>query len=107
MNCKPGDLAIVVRDIFFPQNIGRFVWVRALANKDDFYPSPFDEPGIHWEVEPVTVITGFDDAFVVITDEENISCPDSSLRPIRDPGEDARDETLEWLPSPSKQKETA
>ena len=32
---------------------------------------------------------------------------DSQLRPIRDPGDDARDETLEWLPVPSRDEVTA
>lgn len=32
---------------------------------------------------------------------------DDYLRPIRDPGEDARDETLDWLPVPTAIKETA
>ncbi len=29
--------------------------------------------------------------------------PDHALRPIRDPGDDATDETLQWLPVPSKE----
>lgn len=35
--------------------------------------------------------------------------PDANLRPLRDPGEDARDETLEWLPVPQieRTKESA
>jgi hypothetical protein len=32
---------------------------------------------------------------------------DSILRPIRDPGDDAQDETLSWLPVPSTEKEAA
>jgi hypothetical protein len=32
---------------------------------------------------------------------------DRRLRPIRDPGEDATDETLLWLPVPTKQTESA
>lgn len=31
--------------------------------------------------------------------------PDSYIRPLRDPGEDAQDETLSWLPVPSTEKE--
>lgn len=30
-----------------------------------------------------------------------------NLKPLRDPGDDAKDETLEWLPVPSKEKENA
>lgn len=32
---------------------------------------------------------------------------DRNLRPIRDPGDDAQDETLQWLPVPSTEKEAA
>ena len=32
---------------------------------------------------------------------------DARLRPIRDPGDDAKDETLSWLPVPSTEKEAA
>jgi hypothetical protein len=32
---------------------------------------------------------------------------DACLRPIRDPGDDASDETLEWLPVPSRDEVTA
>jgi hypothetical protein len=34
-------------------------------------------------------------------------CQDKWLKPIRDPGEDARDETLEWLPVPSREEVSA
>lgn len=32
---------------------------------------------------------------------------DSILRPLRDPGDDAQDESLQWLPVPSTEKEAA
>lgn len=32
---------------------------------------------------------------------------DYDLRPIIDPGDDATDETLTWLPVPSRESETA
>jgi hypothetical protein len=31
---------------------------------------------------------------------------DDCLRPIRDPGDDAQDETLSWLPVPSREEVT-
>jgi hypothetical protein len=32
---------------------------------------------------------------------------DLALRPIRDPGEDAKDETIQWKEVPTKQKDPA
>lgn len=43
--------------------------------------------GYAWDVEPEL--------------ERGRSVYDGALRPIRDPGEDAQDETLSWLPVPS------
>lgn len=87
MNCKPGDLAVCIYSIDKPWLIGRIVRVVKLA---------WDLPD-HWVVEnPPHEWDGRPIAFY-----------DPDLRPIRDPGDDARDETLEWLPVPSKQKEHA
>jgi hypothetical protein len=36
-----------------------------------------------------------------------VEAADSSLRPIRDPGEDAQDETLLWKQVPQPEKESA
>ncbi|MBN3851981.1 hypothetical protein G3N59_01185 [Paraburkholderia sp. Ac-20340] len=43
MNCKPGDLAYVIRDEF-PENEGRIVEVLALS------PPEEDDEGPYWEV---------------------------------------------------------
>ncbi|POR52778.1 hypothetical protein B0G62_10475 [Paraburkholderia eburnea] len=43
MNCKPGDLAFVIRDEF-PENIGRVVEVLALS------PPEEDDDGLYWDV---------------------------------------------------------
>jgi hypothetical protein len=34
-----------------------------------------------------------------------VRCLDADMRPIRDPGEDIKDETLSWLPVPIKELE--
>ncbi|MBC7602758.1 MAG: hypothetical protein H7255_08885 [Ramlibacter sp.] len=36
-----------------------------------------------------------------------VAIRDEVLRPTHDPGDDAQDETLAWLPSPAKQGEPA
>lgn len=90
MNCKPGDLAVFVRSE--AGNEGKIVrCVRFIGLRH--WPIPdgqfIDDPS--WEIDPpVLSSTGF------LLDH----APDSFLRPIRDPGDDAQDETLQWLPVP-------
>lgn len=95
MNCKPGDLAVVLRG-----GCGL-----AAANKDRIVevlrPYPFIIDGEHsW------IVSGGG-----LVDPEGLPCrllgiKDSDLRPIRDPGEDAQDESLSWLPVPSREEVT-
>lgn len=83
MNCKPGDLAVVA--YLTNENIrpylGRIVKCERLLELDC------------WETTPAL--------------EPNRGVYDGALRPIRDPGDDAQDETLSWLPAPSTEKEGA
>lgn len=79
MNCEAGDLAIVVRSGKDGMDMrGRIVTCLKVI-------STVDEP--HWLVTPEIWCQGF-----------LILFPDSSLRPIRDPGDDAIDEMLRPLP---------
>lgn len=77
MNCKPGDLAVVIRCLR-PANLGR---VLRVVRPHEFFP----------------------DAWVVEGQAGGDCALDSWLRPIRDPGDDAVDETLHWLPVPVKE----
>lgn len=92
MNCKPGDLAVLVRACL-PENIGLIVTVHnewVMDEKDGFCwltESSHPTPTIWWDGAPAG------------SDRESF-VPDAWLRPLRDPGEDAQDETLSWLPSP-------
>lgn len=93
MNCKPGDLAVLVR-VEKPQlepNIGKLVtvlraydatrwWVR---NEQPMLAS--HAPGVYHQV-PVG---------------NWVIASDPSLRPIRPQADDAQDETLSWLPVPT------
>ena len=89
MNCKPGDLAVYVG--YQPQFWGH---IKTVVRFVGYHPWD-GKPG--WWVEP---------PFVGGHGHQNIVY-DESLRPIRDPGDDARDETLEWLPVPSRETEAA
>ena len=89
MNCKPGDLAVIVRSERAPEHIGKIVTcVR-----------PHIFLGVEcWEITPTLKNSTGGTAYWAV--------PDRQLRPIRDPGDDAQDETLEWLPVP-RQDEVA
>jgi len=92
MNCKPGDLAVVVRTAPDERNrhLGRIVPVLRLSKQPTKY-------GPAWEYEG-DVLTTWGRVPVI---------EDCALRPIRDPGDDAVDETLEWLDVPHKQGQPA
>jgi hypothetical protein len=85
-NVKAGDLAVIVRvgSSGGAEWIGRFVRV--------LHRFPYDDEVV-WATDPTP--TGY------------LAVRDSALRPIRDPGDDARDESLAYLPPvPTKNTET-
>lgn len=79
MNCKPGDLAVVVRltNEDLRPYLGRIVTCVRLGDMDCWETAPM--------LEPYRCVY------------------DGALIPIRDPGDDAKDETLSWLPVPSRE----
>jgi hypothetical protein len=88
VNCKPGDLAIVVACPPHAANaIGSIV--RCVRRWDEM-----SNVGPMWYVEPPAR-------------SGHIGIGDRWLRPIRDPGDDARDETLTWLPVPTRESTPA
>lgn len=108
MNCKPGDLAVVVRARFTPAMLGHYVVVVRAAYEYEFVGEGIGPADIVWIIKsasdgklPTTYLDG--------SQGEVVERPflDAALRPIRDPGEDAQDETLQWLPVPSQHKEVA
>jgi hypothetical protein len=81
MNCKPGDLAVIVR-ADHPKVIGWIVTVVGPAQREGFDWSILADKRSHWM-------------------DGTWACMDSQLRPIRDnPG---KDETLDWCPVPTKE----
>lgn len=98
LNCRPGDLAVIVRGLTTNRNVGKLVTVIG--------------PGVHegfWIVKsdhPLKAIFG---GLGGITSECTVGpIEDSRLRPIRFPGEDCIDESAAWLPPvPFKYQEKA
>jgi hypothetical protein len=86
MNCKPGDLAVIVKPGTTHRNLGKLVVVKNLLWDD------------MWNVEalsPCHKENGRYETWGFIEDHR--------LRPLRDPGDDAVDETILWLGSPTKE----
>lgn len=95
MNCKQGDLAVIVGGGGPANSVnrGKFVTIgKFLGHVNGWAGSD------RWEVD-VDVVGTFGTLYRHVRD--------CYLRPIRDPGEDARDETLQWLPVPSKEEVSA
>ena len=109
LNCKPGDLAVVIRHrggAAVGDCRGLLLHVLHLAPTTTFkLPNgELSAPGngTHWVVETVRPITVRTNQGRVYTTKYGISA-DANLRPIRDPGDDAVDETLTRLPAPVKE----
>lgn len=97
MNCKQGDLAIVKN--VFSANYGRIVLVLHRLTKDQCRDRGFSPLGdVLWLVESIG------EPLLCERGEKHHQRPfsDGSLRPIRDPGDDAVDETLQRLGSPNE-----
>lgn len=109
MNCKPGDLAYVWNPAVKWVHL-RFVAVIERAPTAGMVLLP--DGGVSdtdvncWIVQFSGAVLGKS-----LSGAEKLMsfgvAKDSSLRPIRDPGEDAQDETLAWLPVASKEAQPA
>lgn len=77
MNCKPGDLAAVVSTMGVPENIKLLGRILRVVEMSEFQG--------YWTVDAVGWPTRF--------------CADAALRPLRDHGDEAKDEMLRPLPS--------
>jgi hypothetical protein len=106
MNCKPGDLAVVVGASVTPEMIGCIVKVVRLAVKGEYLKEArFTGESPAWVCES-------DSGIPIRTSQRRFfrttqrAINDSNLRPIRD--NDKEDETLSWAGKPqSIPKETA
>lgn len=80
LNCKPGDLARYVGHF---QHAHGMVFL--ILEADPLFPGA-------WMVSP---------NFPRPPYGSGLSIWDASLRPLQNPGDDAQDETLSWLPVPT------
>lgn len=99
MNCKPGDMALCVKG----EHSGKTceVIVRGETYREIATGAMLEG----WLVAfPSDVQWGKPNG---LGDHSEGWYPDAWLRPIRDPGDDARDESLSWLPAPVASKEVA
>lgn len=89
MNCKQGDMAII-RAAPTDANTGKIVQCVELIPKMflRFPTGIFLTPHV-WRVDP---------DMPTWEGSRSVYIPDANLRPIRDPGEDAKDEMLRPLP---------
>jgi hypothetical protein len=94
MNCKPGDLAVIVRSVV-ESNMGRIVRCTRLATASELDQWRVrTDRGPVWIIEqPIPHTIGGAKPFSM----------DAGLRPIRPQDDDATDETLLWLPVPHKE----
>ena len=87
MRCKPGDLAVVVKST--AGNEGKIVRCIRLMTSQECDAFGYRRGPI-WKVEGVLKTHRYNGTEWALTD----CCPDEILSPIRDPGDDAVDETL-------------
>jgi hypothetical protein len=93
MNCRPGDLAIVIRS-GLGKSVGRLVTCIRLSEEEGLRNRDGSvDWGPIWETDDYGP-TGFG--------QFHNLWADADLRPIRDPGDDATDESLLWAPAPEK-----
>lgn len=107
MNCKPGDLAYVKKDLelpivaptFFGHTVIGFDMIKQGTIVKVIKLRPSRNPDIKniWVLE--------EPIFTVRLKEAIDSIPDEFLTPIGNPGEDQQDETLLWKPVPVTDKQ--
>lgn len=99
MRCKVGDLAVRIKKFDDDE-----IPVGAIVRCVEYYVGPVSKRGnfahfAGWLVEYKGSLTHADGAAWAALDEH--------LQPIRNPGEYARDESLSWLPVPSREEVSA
>ena len=111
MNCKPGDLAVVVSlGGSFAHLNDRIVEVLERAPNGPFVKLPngaCSRGGERCWIVYLPVKVAMPLGGETHEQTHYAVCRDENLRPFRDPGEDAQDESLQWLPVPSTEKEAA
>lgn len=108
MNCKSGDLARIWTPYDSPNRDRIVRCIRLLATGEEMVIGRFEflaaSSLVTWAVEGQIVCEGPDGKGHICPGGP---IPDKYLRPIRNPGEDAQDETLDWVPVPSRDEVAA
>jgi hypothetical protein len=100
MRCRVGDLAIIVReDRGYECNIGSIVKVIRLYRETEWVIVS-DHKRLLARQWPFRLL----DRKKLANVGDELILRDDYMRPLRDPGDEARDETLLWLPVPSDEK---
>ncbi|KAF1003323.1 MAG: hypothetical protein GAK28_04762 [Luteibacter sp.] len=103
MNCKPGDLARIIGPSTSPNRDRIVRCIRLLARGEEMVLDGISflaaSHGEFWAVEGRLVGENPMGRMVIVNGGP---IGDQWLRPIRDPGDDAVDETLQRLPAPSR-----
>jgi hypothetical protein len=96
MNCKPGDLAVHKGGIYGAKsrNIGKMVRLGKFIGR----VAGFDGND-RWELIERSIVSRYGKTMH--------HARDCYLSPIRPQSDEVQDETLQWLPVPSVEKETA
>ena len=95
MNCKPDDLARIIGST----NSGYTDRLVDVVRLHGVIHPRYDKLGPLWYVRPI----GFTPHDCNMNAEGLFLFPDSLLRPIRDPGDDAVDEVIQRIGTPHKE----
>jgi hypothetical protein len=100
---KPGGMALIKGNTNIPQLNGRIVKTVRIESED------------RWFIDPVQVVSNLPAGLVFVDGKTSrggergdvTAVADRCLQPLSDPGDEAVDETLLWLPVPTKKGEPA
>ena len=85
LRCWPGCLAIIVRDIDSPENVGVFVKVIERVHPEDDYPVPgLEDPDADWSCESAMPVRVWNEDGTSGLSQD-ILMPDAQLQPITPP----------------------
>lgn len=103
MNCKPGDLAVIVAPLHegFDQNIGRIVEVVSYYGRGK-YKSGVVRDNCWFVKGSLVTFTGANYCETSRKHGADGCIPDALLRPIRPQSDDATDEMVQLLGKPSE-----
>jgi hypothetical protein len=100
LTLKPGSLAVIVLPYRDQPMVGLTVTIVEKRRTTTYLKSKNGDLSHGDGGENCWVVNGHHDRLPCVVGGEY-------LRPLRDPGEDARDETLDWLPLPFTTKDAA